>query len=82
MPAPHLDSRSHCPAVNQENHGPEVDVWSVGMLIKEISRSIRSIPPDLCVFANALQSNSWTVTQVLERLKTLRPARGLGLQDL
>ena len=73
-PAPHLDSRCHCPAVFQANHGPEVDVWSVGMLIKEVSRSsrIRSVPPDLRVFAKALQSNSWTAAQALERLQTLR----------
>jgi hypothetical protein len=73
-PAPHLDRQCHSPAVYQENHGPEIDIWSVGMLINEIPRSILGLSPGLRVLADALQSNSKTATQALENLQTLRSA--------
>jgi hypothetical protein len=60
--------------VYQENHGPEIDIWSVGMLINEIPRSILGLSPGLRVLADALQSNSKTATQALENLQTLRSA--------
>lgn len=34
----YLARESHAPEVFEDNHGPEVDIWSVGHLIIDISR--------------------------------------------
>ena len=47
LAAKHLDKQCHSPAVFKDNHSPEVDIWSAGILIIECSRSFAGFPRDL-----------------------------------
>jgi hypothetical protein len=71
--AKHLDSHCHAPAVFQDNHGPEVDVWAVGMLIIECSRSFLSFAPNLLAVGEAMQSGTLNASQAFERVHSLMP---------
>jgi hypothetical protein len=79
MPATHFDRENHCPAVYEANHGHEVDIWSVGMLIKETSRSILRSQPELVALGVAMQTSDMTAIHALERLQALQSASGMGV---
>jgi len=51
--APLLNEDTHSPDVFQDNHGAEVDIWSVGFLIRScqsqsISAGLRTLGEDIC----------------------------------
>lgn len=69
LAATHLDELSHCPSVFQNNHGSEVDVWGVGMLIKEFSGSLLYFPQELLMLATIMQSGTLTAAQARESLQ-------------
>jgi len=70
--ATHLDQCCHAPAVFLDDHGPEVDVWAVGMLLMESYRSL-TIPSEFRVVGAILQSEKLTASEALERVKALKP---------
>jgi len=65
----HLDKRCHAPTVFLNNHGSEVDVWAVGMLLIECSRGLLSLPRAV---GETLQSGSLTALEALERVTALK----------
>ena len=70
--ARHLDPVSHSPAVYEPNHGPEVDLWGVGQLIKDISKSIIGFPHELVELATVMQGGDVAAVQALEMLRSLQ----------
>jgi hypothetical protein len=55
--ARHLDPNTHCPRVFVDNHGGEVDVWSVGLLIKEARSFAFNISDELVRLGAWMQDN-------------------------
>jgi hypothetical protein len=45
--AKHLDPKSHPPAVFQDNHGAEIDIWVVGKLTLNAHEFVSAIPNTL-----------------------------------
>jgi serine/threonine protein kinase len=72
LAAKHLDKNHHAPAVFKDNHGPEVDIWAVGMLILQSSRYFPSFPPDLLAVAKSMQSGKSNVLQSIETIRAIR----------
>jgi serine/threonine protein kinase len=72
LSAKHLDKRCHSPAVFKDNHGPEVDLWSVGMLIIESSGCFPSFPLNLLNSGKAMQSGGLNVSQSIQRILALK----------
>jgi serine/threonine protein kinase len=70
--AMHLHKSSHAPTVFLDNHGPEVDVWAVGMLIIERSRDLLRLPSYFRVLGETLQSGTLSALEALERVKVLK----------
>ena len=68
----HLDHVSHSPAVSEPNHGPEVDIWAVGQLIKEIPRSMKGFRRELVELATVMQCGDITAAQALKILRDLQ----------
>ena len=72
LAAKHLDPHTHAPAVFDDNHGSEVDVWAVGMLIKDSSRSMPGFPSELLRVGEAMQSGTLDVPECIERIIALK----------
>jgi hypothetical protein len=72
LAAKHLDPHNHAPAVFEDNHGSEVDVWGVGMLIKESSRSMQGFPSELLGVGKAMQSGTLDVPESIQRIKAFK----------
>ena len=70
--ATHLHKSNHAPTVFLDNHGPEVDVWAVGMLIIGRSRDLFTLPSDFRVLGEALQSGTLSAIEALERVNILK----------
>jgi hypothetical protein len=60
--APHLQSRSHPPSVFQDNHGAEVDLWEVGMLLLDATVFAR-IPEDVLTVGEQLKAGTITTAR-------------------
>ena len=68
----HLDPHNHAPAVLEDNHGSEVDVWGVGLLIKDSSRSMPGFTSELLGLGKAMQSGTLDVPECIERIIALK----------
>jgi hypothetical protein len=69
----HLDRNCHAPRVFFNDHGPEVDVWAIGMLLIERSRGLLSLPSKFRVVGECLQSGKYSALDALEMVKKLEP---------
>jgi hypothetical protein len=69
----HLEKDYHAPALFSDDHGAEVDVWAVGLLIAQASQTILGFPADFRVLGITLQSKTLTALEALERVKALNP---------
>jgi hypothetical protein len=72
LAAKHLDKRFHPPAVFKDNHGPEVDLWGIGLLIIESSGSFPGLPRHLPNVGKAMQSGGVNVSQSIQRILDLK----------
>jgi hypothetical protein len=72
LAAKHLDKQCHSPAVLKDNHGPEVDIWGVGMLIIHSSRRFTSFPRNLRNIGQAMQSGALDLSQTIAKILTLK----------
>lgn len=74
---PHLNYINHSPDTFKDNHGGEVDIWSVGQLICEAERFITGLS------ANLLKAGQWmkeyrpTPDDILDRFRELRLLEGV-----
>jgi hypothetical protein len=68
----HLDDCNHSPAVFKDNHGSEVDVWGVGLLIKDCAPSMPGFPSELLRLGKAMQSGTLDVPKCIERIIALK----------
>ncbi|CAB4384780.1 unnamed protein product [Rhizophagus irregularis] len=66
-PADHLTPDEHAPEVFQQNHGGEVDIWSVGKLILDASRWIIGLSQRITQFGRDLQ-----LRKALKRFKKIK----------
>jgi hypothetical protein len=62
LAAKHLDKHCHSPAVFKDDHGPEVDIWGVGMLIVESSGSFPNFPQNLLNAGRSMKSGVLNVS--------------------
>ncbi|TEB29721.1 hypothetical protein FA13DRAFT_1793022 [Coprinellus micaceus] len=64
---PHFASETHCPDVFHDDHGPEVDIWGVGLLTEECCRFAGR---PLSKFGQSLQKQAkeLTATAALQQL--------------
>ncbi|KIM44388.1 hypothetical protein M413DRAFT_24899 [Hebeloma cylindrosporum] len=69
--ATHLNKNNHAPTVFLDDHGPEVDIWAVGMLILE--RSV-GLPPDFRALGKILQSGTISAAEAFEGVNVLKKA--------
>ena len=70
--AVHLDKHNHAPGVFLDGHGGEVDVWGVGLLIVERSRSFASFPLELRTAGKQMQSGEWDVSESIEKINSFK----------
>jgi hypothetical protein len=70
--ATRLHKSNHAPTVFLDSHGPEVDVWAVGMLIIERSRGLLTLSSDFRVLGETLQSGTLSAIEALERVNFLK----------
>jgi hypothetical protein len=70
--AKHLDPKSHAPAIFEDNHGPEVDLWAVGKLIIDATVFVSNIPATLLELGqNLLDGHTQTAAEALQSLAQL-----------
>jgi hypothetical protein len=55
-----LDVRSHSPAVFEDNHGAEVDIWAVGKLLVDAVTFVSDIPPALILIGERMMEGQVT----------------------
>jgi hypothetical protein len=58
----HLEKSNHAPEVFKNNHGAEVDIWSVGRLIIEAKTFILAISANVSELGRWMQSNHKNIT--------------------
>ncbi|KAJ7228257.1 hypothetical protein GGX14DRAFT_692378 [Mycena pura] len=64
-----FDPSNHCPRIYMDDHGTEVDLWSVGWLIP--TSRVREISPWLIEFGNSLRETTVTATEALQQIRKL-----------
>ncbi|KAJ7201602.1 hypothetical protein GGX14DRAFT_464373, partial [Mycena pura] len=69
-----FNPRTHCPALYLDNHGTEVDLWSVGELM--LTSKVREITPQLTRLGRSLKEKL-TATEALQQIRNFRSS----LQD-
>jgi hypothetical protein len=74
LAAKNLDKRSHSPAIFKDNHGPEVDIWTVGQLIIDMSNALTRFPRNLLNVGRAMQAGTLNVPQSLQKIVALKLA--------
>ncbi|CAI2188031.1 20336_t:CDS:2 [Funneliformis geosporum] len=57
-PANHLGRDNHTPEVFEEDHGGEVDIWSIGRLIIEVNKWIMGLSQSIVDIGVTIQSNN------------------------
>ncbi|CAI2164368.1 11782_t:CDS:2, partial [Funneliformis geosporum] len=71
--ADHLTQDEHAPEVFQQNHGGEVDIWSVGKLIMDANRWIIGLSQRITQFGRDLQSDDRpSAKKALKRFKKIK----------
>jgi hypothetical protein len=72
--ASHLSREDHSPRVFVDNHGGEVDVWGVGMLIEKAAMSVFDISPALLMLGRWMQEEELTSQAALALLAIIKHA--------
>ena len=68
----YLDRENHAPAVFSNDHGSEVDMWSVGQLIIESTMEIRGISRELQHIGESMKDGTIvTANDALDAIKLL-----------
>jgi hypothetical protein len=67
--ASHLHPDAHCPQVFVDNHGGEVDVWGVGLLIKESRSSALDVSAELLKLGKWMQDTLPTSQEALAAIR-------------
>jgi hypothetical protein len=65
LAANHLSPENHSPCVFTDNHGGEVDIWGVGMLITESAKGAFNIPSKLVTLGKWMQDDQPTAVDAL-----------------